>query len=228
MIGDKFIKFGSDYGTYVRGIPLGALIHDLEAPPKNGMAEGLVQWTRSEGLSPHTMSDPGICLQGLDELHSGAHAGSHANKSLTAFEVTGYASYTLEQWTSEPTFSGVKNQARGVANLWRVCNRLRPDIYQLNNVEWGSVPELRLAYSSYMNGGSWVPRLWGHFDVTQAFPGDTTHTDPGKGYPYRIFRQLVKQYLGTWEGSGTGTPGNPGTGTGGAEPVSFIDQLLHR
>jgi hypothetical protein len=210
MIGDRFQAGGSDYGVFKHSGPIGALIHDLEAPPKNGMAAGLVQWVRSAKLSPHTMSDPGEIMQVLDERHAGAHAGGNANMSLVGFEVTGYASYTADQWTSGDCFAGVRNQARAVANLWKVMG------WDRNNVEWGSVGQLQAAYNNWSAGRPFTPMMWTHYDVTRAW-SQTTHTDPGPGFPYSIFRQMVKQYLGTWQQDQVGTPGATAVGTGGAE-----------
>lgn len=221
MIGDRMVKFGADYGSFSRGgVPLGALIHSLEAPAKPGMANGLIQWTVSEGLSPHTMSDPSECLQGLSESHAGAHAGSNANMTLVGFEQTGYAAWDITKWTEPVAFAGVKNAARGVANLWKVMG------WDKNDVEWGSVAQLQAEYNNYKAGRSWRPMMWTHYDVTRAWR-QTTHTDPGNGYPYAIFRQLVKQYLGTWEGDQIGTPEKPAPGGVGGAEGSYLAKLLH-
>ncbi len=218
MIGDVFIRAGSDYGTFKNGC-VGALIHSLEAPPKPGMARGLIGWLNNEGLSPHTMSDPTPeTVQVLDERHAGAHAGRVANLFLVGFEQTGYAAYDFGTWTSEPVFSSIKATARSVARLWRVMG------WNPNDVEWGSVGQLQQAVANAQSGRAYRPMLWTHFDVSQAFPGTTNHTDPGKGYPYAIFRQLVKQYLGTWEGSQIGTPADQSdAGIGGAEKKDWFD-----
>ncbi len=189
------IKAGSDYGPFKNGgKPIGALIHDLEAPPKPGMARGLIDWVNSKGLSPHTMSDPTAeSVQVLTEMHSGAHAGTHANESLVAFEITGYADYTADQWAEATTFEAVKAAARSVGRLWQVMG------WDTNNVEWGSVQQLKDTYAAWDAGQPYTPRLWAHFDVSRAWPQDTTHTDPGKFFPYKGFRELVKQYLGSGE-----------------------------
>lgn len=212
MIGDVFIRAGSDYGAWRYGC-VGALVHSLEAPAKPGMARGLVDWLKSEGLSPHTMSDPTpLSVQVLDEQHAGAHAGSVANLYLAGFEQTGYAAWSLAQWTDPVAFEAVKAVARSIARLWRVMG------WDPRDVEWGSVGQLQQAVANAKAGRPFRPMLWTHFDVTQAFPGTTNHTDPGKGYPYAILRQLVRQYLGTWDGTQIGTPNTPpADGPGGAQ-----------
>jgi hypothetical protein len=66
-----------------------------------------------------------------------------------------------------------------------------------------------------------------HADITLTL-GGTTHTDPGPGFPYSIFMQMVNE----WSGTGSGGGGNPNptdpTGGGGGEPLSFIGKLLGR
>lgn len=210
MIGDKFIRAGADYGPWRYGC-IGALVHSLEAPAKPGMAEGLVQWLRSEGLSPHTMSDTTpITIQVLEETHSGAHAGSVANQVLVGFEQVGYAAWSRDQWLT--ALESIKAVARSIARLWKVMG------WNPNDVEWGSVGQLQQAVANARAGRAYRPMLWTHFDVTQAFPGTTSHTDPGQNYPFALLRQLVKQYLGTWTGDGGQPPEKPPTGgTGGAE-----------
>lgn len=221
MIGDVFISAGSDYGPFKTEC-VGALVHDLEAPPKPGMARGLVGWVASENLSPHTMSDPSPeTVQVLSEDHAGAHAGSVGNMFLVAFEQTGYASWGIADWTAPVAFEAVKATARSIARLWREKG------WDPTDVEWGSVQQLRDNVAASRAGRAVRPMLYTHFDVTLAFPGTTTHTDPGKGYPYAILRQLVKQYLGTWDGDQIGTPNPTGEGPGGADPQTFWE-ILYR
>jgi len=61
-----------------------------------------------------------------------------------------------------------------------------------------------------------------HYDLTRAFPADTTHWDPGPGYPADIVMNTIRWYAGVADfwglDAGTRPDGLPGGGgSGGAE-----------
>lgn len=230
--GTRFIRSGPDYGAWGRGGPYGVAIHCLQCAGTvdvSGLA-GPGSYTDNAGVSPHTMSDRRQIVEVLGPDRSGAHVGGKGNPMLWGSEVTGYAEWTREQWLDNS--AALLNQAKAVGKFWQYQG------WSVNDLQWGSLDELRAARSRYEQGlGPVAPRLWIHWDVSKAI-GGTTHWDVGSGYPFADFARWAREWVVGAGASGpsTGTApegGGAGGGAAGAEtdwlsnaPVGDVGSLV--
>ena len=102
----------------------------------------------------------------------------------------------------------------GLATMTRLARAVAKDCVDFNlEPRRLSVAEVRAAWYQYPNG----PRgICGHGDITAAFPEDRgTHTDPGPGFPWPEFIDLVRGFLGS------GSASSPSLG--GSHMLSLID-----
>lgn len=205
---NRFVQAPSHGGPFRSGQPTLVVIHSLEAPAKRGLAWDLANgWIQNAGVSPHSMTDPGETVDLLDLGTIGWHCGN-GNQVGIGLEVTGYAAWDFNTWTTGDNFAAVRldaKRASEVADHFGIPHR------------WLSLQQIRNGESGFCT----------HADITLTL-GGTTHTDPGPGFPYSIFMQMVNE----WSGTGSGGGGNPNptdpTGGGGGEPLSFIGKLLGR
>jgi hypothetical protein len=169
------------------------------------------------------MADRVRSVQTLDETHSGAHVGSAGNPLLVGFEVTGYAEWTGPEW--DDNAAAVLNQAKAIGMLWVVMG------WSVDDLRWGSLAELAEARQRYLQGlPPRAPRMWPHWDVAKAI-GGTDHWDVGNGYRFGNCERWAREWVVGAGASGSGSrPDQTGgvAGGAGAEPASYIDQLLKR
>ncbi|MBM9467275.1 hypothetical protein [Nakamurella leprariae] len=187
--------------TWPTGRPRVGFVHCLQAPPKKGLGRELVQWAKSEGVSPHWVSDPGGAYLWLPTTQQGAHVGG-GNPYGVGYEVTGYAEWDRSTWLAQG-MDGLRWQA--------YCMAVDSERWGLQ-LEWGSLAELARA----------VPKFYTHNDSRLVFKG-TTHYDPSTGYPYDVVMKMANEWR---YGAGVKVP-NPtpqapiGSGSGGAEPATW-------
>lgn len=219
------VRTGPDYGPWRRGKPFGAAIHCLQCPGNVNVRSlvGPGSYADNEGVSPHVMAGRDKIVELLGPDRSGAHVGPQGNPILWGAEVTGMAEWSNAQWWDNS--AAVLNQAKAVGLMWKFHG------FNVRDLKWGSLNELREAKRRYDAGlPVEVPRLWPHWDVTKAI-GGTTHWDVGLGYLFDEFPGWCQEWVtGAGTGSGGGRPdpgGNPGGGSG-ADPQTFLEQLLHR
>jgi hypothetical protein len=162
-------------------------------------------WLKTAGVSPHTITDPSETVETCPETIVGYHCGN-GNQHGIGFEVTGYAAWTLEQWTTGDAWAALRLDAKRLAES---STRL-------------GIP-LRWLSLAQINAGQ--RGVCTHADITLSIGrGSTTHTDPGRGFPFEAFMRTAIQWQG---GSGGGAGNNPNPkpegGTGGADPADWVD-----
>lgn len=101
------------------------------------------------------------------------HAGRTANLFGEGIELCGRASQTREQWLDRLSLPMLAIAARLVR--WR-CDAL-------------GIP---LRYLTPTQLRAHMPGITTHADITRAFPVETTHTDPGSGFPLVDFLAAVE------------------------------------
>jgi hypothetical protein len=149
------------------------------------------------------MTDPGETVETCPENVVGYHCGN-GNQFGIGFEVTGYAAWTLEQWTTGDAWAALRLDAKRIAES---ATRL-------------GIPLRWLSLNQIRNGERGVCT---HADITLT-KGGTTHTDPGRGFPFEAFMRTAIQWQGgTGSGAGNNPNPKPEGGTGGADPADWID-----
>jgi len=205
---NRFVQAPNHGGSFRPGQPTIVVIHSLEAPAVDGMAYSLATgWIQTSQVSPHAITDPSETVDLLDDVTVGWHCGN-GNQVSQGDEHTGYAAWTREQWLAPKAFAALRLGAKRVAAR---CKRYNIPI------RWLSIQQIR-------NGEK---GLCSHADIAVAL-GGSTHTDPGRGFPYDLFIKMVQQ----WTDGTIGNPGNPptdqpGGGTGGAQPKEW-DELASK
>lgn len=203
---NRFVQAPSHGGAFRAGKPRLIIIHSLEAPARKGLAYDLATgWIQTAGVSPHAMTDPGETVDLLSEDTVGWHCGN-GNQEGVGFEHTGYAAWSFEQWTTGDAFAAVRLGAKRAAEAAK-----RHDI----PLRWLSLSQIRNGERGFCT----------HADISATL-GGTNHTDPGPGFPYAIFMQMVQQFAGGWDGIRDDYNPNPQPGTsGGAQPKGFLMAL---
>jgi N-acetyl-anhydromuramyl-L-alanine amidase AmpD len=138
---------------------------------------------RTDGTSSHYYVDSNSivqCVRTTDRANTARHRG---NRLGIQYELCGTAQ-TRAQWLDAASSATLRLAARQVA---RDCKRYGIPARRL------SVAETRRAWTEFPNG----PRgIVGHVDCTNAYPEDGgDHTDPGTGFPWDIFLDLVRAEL---------------------------------
>jgi hypothetical protein len=203
-MGNRYVQAPSHGGNYRAGQPTLIVIHSLEAPARRGLAYDLATgWLQNAGVSPHALTDPGETVETCSESLVGWHCGN-GNQVGIGLEVTGYAAWSFEQWTSGDAFAAVRLDAKRAAEAAR-----RHGI----PIRWLSLSQIRNGERGFCT----------HADISATL-GGTNHTDPGRGFPYAIFMQMVQQWTDGTIGNPTNPPNpQPGDGPGGAQPKDWFD-----
>jgi len=193
-------------GGFRAGEPHLIVIHSLEAPAKRGLAWDLAAgWLKNAGVSPHAMTDPGETVETCPENVVGWHCGN-GNQVGIGLEVTGYAAWSIEQWTTGDAWAALRLDAKRAAEA-----STRHGI----PLRWLSLNQINAGMSGLVT----------HFDISQTIGrGSTNHTDPGRGFPYDAFLRTAQQWQGG-SGAGAGSTPNPqpAGGTGGAEADDVLE-----
>lgn len=152
-------------------IPLRIVLHDTESPNVTGGADvkAIPNFWHNQGLGygSHLVIDQqGLTCRCVYDHRIAWHVGGHNTASL-GIEQIGYANYSEAQW--EKGIVGLKQAAKWVAH-WSI---------QYN------IP-LRLSVTR----GVCTHRM-----MSLAYPGDTTHTDPGRNYPLEHVLDLARYYV---------------------------------
>lgn len=203
---------GSTGGKF-KASPRIVAIHDLEAPPKKGMAYSLATgWLQNERVSIHAIADPGevVTMVPLDTV--AYHCGSGNPVSL-GIEHTGYAAFSPEQWVAGDSKQG---QAPGAFDALRNGARIV--------AEWClkyNIPRRWLTPQEAAAGGRGLAT---HNTMRLAF-GGTTHTDPGPNFPYAIYLKMVQQFAGDILDPDADPDKTEGPQVGGADPEDWFDDM---
>lgn len=135
---------------------------------------------RTDGTSSHYYVDQNSivqCVRTTDRANTARHRG---NRLGIQYELCGTAQ-TRAQWLDAASSATLRLAARQVA---RDCKRYGIPVRRL------SVAETRRAWTEFPNSPKGIV---GHVDCTNAYPEDDgDHTDPGTGFPWDLFLDLVR------------------------------------
>jgi len=159
------------------GPPIWVVIHDMEFPERDDAAE----WTAGyfargadgRNVSSHYCADRNSIVQCVRLRDSAWTVGNwQGNNRGINWELAGYASQTREQW-SDP-FSA--------AMLERVAGVMRRDMVAYR------IPARTLTDDQCR---AFAPGVTSHVQLGRVF-GGSTHTDPGKGFPWDVLLALLE------------------------------------
>jgi N-acetyl-anhydromuramyl-L-alanine amidase AmpD len=138
---------------------------------------------RTDGTSTHYFVDQNSivqCVLTKDRANAARHRG---NRLGIQYELCGTAQ-TRAQWLDAASLATLKLAAKQVA---RDCLKYDIPARRL------TVAETRAAWTKFPAG---LKGIAGHVDVTNAYPEDGgDHTDPGTGFPWDVFLDLVQTEL---------------------------------
>lgn len=152
------------------------VIHTMENPEKPGTALAVAKWFASPTApraSAHYCIDNKEYVQCVAELDV-AWAAPGANRDGIHLEHAGRALQTAADW-QDPYSSA----------MLRISAYLAADIAN----RYG-IPVVKLTPEQVADGKS--KGFCGHADVTKAFPKRGSHTDPGAGFPWDWYLELVQ------------------------------------
>lgn len=190
-------------GGMAAGDPRWIVWHSVEAPAVDGLAKSLAQGYLQNPAPPvsvHSITDPGLTVTMVAENVQAWHAGPHANAHGLGNEQCGYARFTRDEWLAPKAFAVIRWTAKHAAEQGK-----RHGI----PARWLSIAQIRAGEKGHCF----------HSDITLAFPGDTSHTDPGKGFPADKAMQMVQQWTAGQVVTGPDNPNPQPTGpvVGGAQ-----------
>jgi hypothetical protein len=154
-------------------IHVGELAEDLIGEDTN--AEALMNYcsTTKREVSWHYSGDSDSITQSVKEEDTAWHAGGGGiNDRSIGIETSGYTAQTSAEWHDEYSQKMLRLVARLVADI---CRRR-------------SIPVRKLGADQLKAGDAGI---CGHDTVRDAF-GQTTHSDPGRWFPWEEFIDLVK------------------------------------
>lgn len=163
---------------FAAGQPRQIVIHSIESEIIPGLAVSLAQgWFQNPDneTSAHTLADPAAEVQSVDYAVQAWHCGG-GNPTSLGKEHAGRASMTREEWTTPAGLQMLRNSAAEAAVMCRRFN-IRP--------RWLSLEQLARNEDGFCT----------HLDMSQV-RGGSTHTDPGRGFPYDIYIGFVIAALG--------------------------------
>ena len=152
------------------------VLHSTEGPTAKGAAQYFTE--QAAGGSSNLVVDDHECYRVLDDLII-PWGAPPLNTSGFHIEQAGYAAWTRAQWLAhEPTI----DRAAFKASLR--CHRFTIPPVELN------VAQLRADFAKHHPTGGVVT----HATISHAF-AESTHTDPGAGYPMDVFLHKLAGYL---------------------------------
>lgn len=222
-IGDDFLQ-APGHGGRMPGPARLTVAHSLECEAVEGLAKGLNNgpgtylWT--DGVSPHTMTDPGWTRGACDTDIVGYHIGTY-NAQATGGEVTGRASWTRAQWFEPAANKALERQAKALAEQ-HLAKGWGPETFR-----WLSLREVADGHTV-----GFCP----HNDISIApwpNPPGTNHWDPGPFYPYDVQMIRIRYYGGALGHWGNDVPEHTiptdhPSGTGGVEDSWFLNTEPYR
>jgi N-acetyl-anhydromuramyl-L-alanine amidase AmpD len=156
------------------------VVHDTEGPEQNGAARDVVAyWNKERTGSTQFIIDNREIIQAVAEDAYAWSAGTTANKYGIHVEHVGFASQRRAQWLDAYSSAELGLSAPLFAELGRKHGipLRRLTVEQIRHA---------VATGKPADGG-----ICGHADITKAFPGETSHTDPGPNFPWDRFMQMV-------------------------------------
>ena len=152
------------------------VLHSTEGATAKGAAEYFT--TQASGGSSNLVVDDNVCYRVLDDLVI-PWGAPPLNTSGFHIEQAGFAAWTRSEWLHH---RATVERAAYKASLR--CERFKIPPRVLN------VAQLRADFAKHEPVGGVVT----HATISAAF-GESTHTDPGPGYPLDVFAELLAGYL---------------------------------
>lgn len=172
-----FIEAPNSGGNYRKVL---LVVHVTVSPETNGAARGIVAfWNRGRTGSTQYVVDNREIIQGVRETAYAWAAGTTANKYGIHVEHCGFIQ-SVRQWKDGYSTDELNLSAPLFAEL---AAKYGIPIRRL------TVEQIRHAIKT---GNPADGGICGHSDITKAFPGETTHTDPGAFFPWDTFIGLVR------------------------------------
>ena len=160
------------------------IVHDMEAPEGPLTAENCARYFAGPlaGGSTHVVVDENSALRCvLDRMKSaGAKGAPYRSRSVNDWglqvEHAGYARQSRAEWLDRSSTLTMEQGAR-VFGAW--CDEYTIPPYRLTD------DEIRAG----MHG------LVGHGDVSRALRVEHGHTDPGSGFPWDVYLEMVRSFM---------------------------------
>ncbi len=148
------------------------VIHGTVSPTREGQAMATAQYFAKvvRPSSAHYTVDPGAVWQSLPENVIAYHDGT--NKYSIGVELTDPVDGPADRWQDAPHQQMLRRSSTLVREL---CERY-------------DIPVRRLTVAQIRKGEKGI---CGHVDMRDAFPGSTTHYDPGLAFPWSQFLSMV-------------------------------------
>jgi N-acetyl-anhydromuramyl-L-alanine amidase AmpD len=176
-------------GAFTPGNPAFVVIHCTESDNNPGTAESLAgpNWFGGPkaGTSAHRIFDRDSGVEMVRRTTVAYHAGPRGNTHGLSYELCGRASWTAAQWRAPEQLAMLRGAAPHIADDLRAIAAAR-SVDPLAAARWLSVVQVAQR----------APGLCTHNDVRLAFPGTTTHSDPGPNFPYAELLGYVRDQLG--------------------------------
>ncbi len=153
------------------------VIHTMESPEKPDTAEAVAAWfagSNAPRASAHYCIDSNSIVQCVWD-HDVAWAAPNANHDGLHFEHAGRAAQRKADWSDNYSKAELRRSAELVAK---------------KSIQY-KIPVQHLTPNQIKAGAR---GLCGHLDVTRAFPGSGSHTDPGSNFPWVVYLNLVKGF----------------------------------
>lgn len=152
------------------------VLHSTEGATAAGAARYFT--TPASGGSANLVVDDDVCYRVLGDLVI-PWGAPPVNTSGFHIEQAGYAAWTRAEWLEHrPTIE------RAAYKAALRCERFKIPARVLN------VPQLRADFAQHHPGGGVVT----HATVSAAFQ-ESSHTDPGHGYPVDVFMESLESHL---------------------------------
>lgn len=208
------------HGGAIQG-PNQIVIHSVESGMTPGVGYSLMTgyWQNpANKTSVHGIADPADFTYGVPDSLQAWHVGGSGNQTALGVEHAGRAAFSAADWTTPAAVKMLNNSAREVAKL--ATKHGIP-------LRWLSIAQVKANEKGITT----------HNDMRLA-GRDSTHTDPGPNFPYKLYMQLLQQWTSGAVVDPGGNPNPTNTGPGGAEGddmyddaaraelVGKIDQLL--
>ena len=148
------------------------VIHGTVSPTREGQALATAQYFAKceRPSSAHYTVDPGAIYQSLPDNVIAYHDGT--NYSSIGVELTDPVDGDAGRWNDGPHQQMLQRASRLVREL---CHKY-------------DIPVVRLTPREIRNGDRGI---CGHVDMRDAFPGSTTHYDPGLAFPWTQFLGMI-------------------------------------
>ncbi len=153
------------------------VIHGTVSPTVRGGARGVARYfaTTPKQTSAHYVVDPGEIIQCVPDSVIAWHDGTNSNS--IGIELCDPVDGPAARWSDSAHVSMLSlasNLVRELATRY-------------------SIPMVRISPQQIRNGAKGV---CGHVDMRDAFPGSTTHFDPGPAFPWAAFMHMVTSGAG--------------------------------